>query len=269
MTAGPTPMAYPHGGDDRPAGTGRVLVVDDDPVLARTLAGILAGEGLQCETAFSAGEALTLLSPAIDLVLCDVYMPDGSGLDLTRQVKERDNLTQVVVMTGYAEIDTVVRALRTDADDFLAKPVEPAHLVHAVRRALEHRRLLLEERDYQLRLEARLREQSDHLTRFYVSSIHSLVTALDSLPDHLARQRNPGEGEPDSLADVERRHIVRVLEHTDGNRAEAARILGIGRTTLYDKIARYGLRDIGRGSYTGPAAAAPPPDAEVHAQRTD
>ncbi len=67
-----------------------------------------------------------------------------------------------------------------------------------------------------------------------------------NLPDHLVRTHAPSVGPLDSLEDVERRHIVRVLEHTDGNRAETARILCIGRTTLYDKIARYGLEDVGR-----------------------
>ncbi|MEJ2216210.1 MAG: response regulator [Gemmatimonadota bacterium] len=228
MTARPTPVAYRYGGDGLP-GTGRVLVVDDDPTLARTLARILEREGLQCETAFSAHEAIRRLSPATDLVLCDVYMPDGSGLDLTRQVKERDNLTQVVVMTGYAEIETVVQALRMEADDFLAKPVERAHLVHAVRRALEHRRLLLEERDYQLRLEDRLREQSDRLTRLYVSSIHSLVTALEA--------RDPyTRGHSDRVADYAVA-IGKRLDFRELNSLETgSKLHDIGKIGTHDRV---------------------------------
>jgi putative nucleotidyltransferase with HDIG domain len=207
--------------------TGRVLVVDDDPDLARTLARILEREGLECETAFSAGEAAARLSRTTDLVLCDVYMPDGSGLELTRQVKERDSLVQVVVMTGFAEIETVVQAFRMEADDFLAKPVERLHLVHAVGRALEHRRLLLEEREHQQRLEDRLREQGNRLTRLYISSIQSLVTALEA--------RDP----------YTRGHSDRVAEYAlaIGRRLGFAQLASLETGATLHDIGKIGTRD--------------------------
>lgn len=229
MTAGEAPIEQIIDGAAAQPLSGRVLVVDDDPALARTLARILEREGLECETAFSAHEAVARVSHATDLVLCDVYMPDGSGLELTRQVKERDNLVQVVVMTGYAEIETVVQALRMEADDFLAKPVERAHLVHAVRRALEHRRLLLEERDYQHRLEDRLREQSDRLTRLYISSIHSLVTALEA--------RDPyTRGHSDRVAEYSLAIGERLGFRELGSLETGAKLHDIGKIGTHDHV---------------------------------
>ncbi|MEJ2184990.1 MAG: sigma-54 dependent transcriptional regulator [Gemmatimonadota bacterium] len=91
-----------------------------------------------------------------------------------------------------------------------------------------------------------IRELRNVIERILILYPDEDVVRSEYLPDHLVRQRMPATGAMESLEDVERRHIVRVLEHTDGNRAEAARILGIGRTTLYDKIARWGLDKVGR-----------------------
>ncbi|MEJ2216211.1 MAG: sigma-54 dependent transcriptional regulator [Gemmatimonadota bacterium] len=121
-----------------------------------------------------------------------------------------------------------------------------------------------------------IRELRNVVERVLILHPDAQVVRPEHLPDHLARRRSVGAGPLLSLEDVERRHIMRVLEQTDGNRAEAARILGIGRTTLYDKIARYGFHDVGRDPYAGPAAdarpsdaAARPSDAGAHEQRTE
>ncbi|MEJ2678387.1 MAG: sigma-54 dependent transcriptional regulator [Gemmatimonadota bacterium] len=91
-----------------------------------------------------------------------------------------------------------------------------------------------------------IRELRNVMERVLILHPDEPMVLPEHLPDHLARPQPPAARPLDSLQDVERRHVAHVLEHTDGNRAEAARILGIGRTTLYDKIARYGLGDIGR-----------------------
>jgi response regulator RpfG family c-di-GMP phosphodiesterase len=166
-------------------GGGRVLVVDDQPAVARTVAKWLERDGFECDTAESASEAKRLVEEAeYDLVLSDVHMPGPSGLELARDLKEGDPSIQVVIMTGSTTLETAIEALRVNADDYLVKPFEHASLLHATRRAVEHRRLLVENREYRRTLEDRVRVQAERLEGLYLSSIHSLVTALEAKDPH-------------------------------------------------------------------------------------
>ena len=210
----------------RPA-TVRVLVVDDQEVVARTVARWLEREGMRCELAFSGEEALRRCDrTAFDLVLADVHMPGGSGLELARALKARDSTVQVIIMTGSTTVETAVEALRVDADDYLVKPFDPPSLIHAVRRAAEHRRLVVENRDYRRHLEERVREQARGLEALYLSSIESLVRALEAKDPHT-------RGHSDRVA----RHALSVQRHMPGVPRESLRI----GAHLHD-IGKIGLR---------------------------
>ena len=176
----------PSGGEDGRSGAGvRVLVVDDEEAVARTVAGRLVGGGYQVEVAFSQHEALEQAERfACELVFSDIHMPDGSGLDLARRLKEKDPTIQVVLMTGNTTIEQVIQALRLHADDYLIKPFDAAALLHAADRAVRHRRLVLENRSYRLELEERVREQAHRLERLYLSGVHTLVRALEAKDPH-------------------------------------------------------------------------------------
>lgn len=164
---------------------GSVLIVDDHESVARTIAQWLDREGFQCQLAHSAAEAVSRAArDPFDIVLADVHLPDDSGLDLAHRLKAEDEALQVIMITGSTMLETAVEALRLDADDYLIKPFEAPALMHAVRRAIEHRRLLLENRGYRQNLEERVREQGRRLERLYLSSITSLVTALEAKDPH-------------------------------------------------------------------------------------
>ena len=136
----------------------RVLVVDDEEVVARTVARWLLREGLEVEVAHSLDDALRRAETfQCDIVFSDIHMPGGSGLELARRFKAMDPTLQVVIMTGSTRLETAIEALRLHADDYLIKPFESAALLHAARRAAEHRRLLLENRAYRRDLEERRR----------------------------------------------------------------------------------------------------------------
>lgn len=190
----------------REQGTGeRVLVVDDHPPVARTVVRWLEREGLTCDTAHTLPDARRLIARNdYDIVFADVHMPGGSGLDLAREVKEHDSTIQVIIITGSTTIETAVEALRLNADDYMVKPFEPGALRHAAERAGEHRRLLLENRSYRRTLEARVREQARRLERLYLSSIHSLVTALEAKDAHT-------RGHSDRVAE----YAMKLLEELD------------------------------------------------------
>jgi len=117
-----------------------VLVVDDAPETLELLQRNLEAEGYRVFTAPGVPEALGVLeSTPVDLVITDFRMPKVTGLDLVRHVRQNLKDTEVVMITGYASIEGAVEAVKTGAEEYLAKPFTDQELLDAVRRALEKR----------------------------------------------------------------------------------------------------------------------------------
>ncbi len=122
-----------------------VLVVDDDVFFRSFCSDVLRQEGLRVRAASSGAEALSALGQElVDLVLADIYMPEMTGLELLQEIKARHPAVDVVIMTGYASIDTAVRALKHGAADYLRKPFAAEELAAVVRATLEQRQLVRE-----------------------------------------------------------------------------------------------------------------------------
>jgi signal transduction histidine kinase len=160
----------------------RLLVVDDEENIVLTISEVLRLEGYEVEVASSGREAVGLLDrgPEFDLVLTDLHMDEGDGLTLLEEVRRRSPLTIVVVLTGFAAVESAIAALRHGAYDYLAKPCIIAELIHTVARGIEHRRLMLAEREARGRLEelnreleSRVEERTAELSRVN----HELVEA--------------------------------------------------------------------------------------------
>jgi len=116
----------------------RILVVDDAPATVEVLQRNLASAGYRTFTATSVQEAIGVLdSSPVDLVITDLKMPKVSGLDLIRHVRENFQNTEVMMITGYASIEGAVEAIKTGAEEYLAKPFTDEELFAAVRRALD------------------------------------------------------------------------------------------------------------------------------------
>ena len=123
----------------------QVLVVDDEASLVEFLAVLCSGEGYAVEQAFSAAEAREQLARRTpDLVLCDVMMPDGNGLDLLREIRALPDPPAVVMMTAYTSTKTAIEAMKLGAADYVAKPFDVDELKVVLRNALETRRLAAE-----------------------------------------------------------------------------------------------------------------------------
>jgi DNA-binding NtrC family response regulator len=124
---------------------GRLLIVDDEPVVRDSLSKWFAEEGYEVGTAESASEALRRLSEGRwDLALVDIKMPGTDGIELQRRLKEISPQLVVVIMTGYASVETAVAALKNGAYDYVTKPFDPDDIAHTVRNALGHRRAVEE-----------------------------------------------------------------------------------------------------------------------------
>ena len=116
----------------------RILLVDDEEGIRNVLSISLADAGYEVYTAESAGRALEMfrrLLPAI--VLADIKMPGGDGMELLRQVKAERHDTEVIMITGYGDQDLVFRSKALEAADFVAKPISQEALDVALGRAME------------------------------------------------------------------------------------------------------------------------------------
>lgn len=119
----------------------KILVVDDDPAARSYIEEVLSDVGFVCQTAASGEEALTVIEGDRDIaiVVSDIVMPGLDGVRLGRFIRERfpdRSWLQVIFVTGHAELELAVSALRLGAVDYLTKPVAPDDLVLAVSRAL-------------------------------------------------------------------------------------------------------------------------------------
>ena len=137
----------------------RLLVIDDEESVALTVSEVLRQEGFRVETASSGSEAVGLLEKAeYDLVLTDLHMEGGDGISVLAEIQARAPLTISIVLTGFASVETAIAAMRSGAYDYLVKPCHIEDLKHKVRRGVEHRVLMLREREARARLEEFNRE---------------------------------------------------------------------------------------------------------------
>ena len=117
---------------------GRLLAVDDTPSTLELLQRNLTSQGYQVFTAPNVAEAIRLLeSTPVDLVITDLKMPGASGMDLIRHIRENFKDVEVMMITGYPTIEGAVTAVKSGAEDFLAKPFTDEELFAAVQRAFD------------------------------------------------------------------------------------------------------------------------------------
>jgi len=115
----------------------RVLVVDDEPNMCRSLAILVADEGRrEVETARSGEEALAKLGNATDVLLCDLSMPGIDGIEVLRRVRAAKLDVQVIMMTAYSTVQSAVEAMRLGAHEYLIKPFTNEEVCAAVDSAL-------------------------------------------------------------------------------------------------------------------------------------
>ncbi len=123
-------------------GKGSLLVVDDEKIVHDSLGKWFRDEGYEIGIAESAREALQRMAERRwDAALVDIKMPGTDGIELQRRLKEIDPELIVIIMTGYASVETAVQALKNGAYDYVTKPFDPDDITHVVHNALEHRRM--------------------------------------------------------------------------------------------------------------------------------
>jgi response regulator RpfG family c-di-GMP phosphodiesterase len=203
----------------------RCLVVDDEPHLRSILERLLTSEGLVCRSAASGREALRELErEQAELVVSDIRMPEMDGIQLLAEVRWRWPDTGVVMITAVSDVSSAIWCLTQGALDYVAKPFQVDDVKARVRQALEKRRLILENRDYQHNLEKRVEQQSRRIEQLFLEGVQSLAHALEAKDTYT------------------RGHSARVSSYVTG----IAQALGLDGATIADLEIGAELHDVGK-----------------------
>ncbi len=167
----------------------RILILDDEASILEILGQYLEESGYECRATTSALKALELLSQGgFALLITDLRMPEMHGIDVVKRARECTADLAVIVVTAMMEVNSAIEALRAGADDYLLKPFNLGEISLSVDKALERRRLLMENRAHQRELETRVREATADLekaneelgrTRDYLQSL--LLSSVDAI----------------------------------------------------------------------------------------
>lgn len=116
----------------------RILIVDDEQDFAEALSERLTIRDYDVTTAFTGQDAIAkIMQLNFDIVILDVKMPGTNGIDVLKEIKNRKPLTEVIMLTGNATVETAIEGMRLGAFDYLMKPCETDDLISKINRAYE------------------------------------------------------------------------------------------------------------------------------------
>ncbi|MGH9776190.1 MAG: HD-GYP domain-containing protein [Candidatus Acidiferrales bacterium] len=204
----------------------RILVVDDEEAIREVISTLLEAKGYQCTVAENGRlGAERVEADHFDLVVSDIVMPELGGLKLLARVRAHDPDVPVIMVTAMHDISIALEAMRAGAYDYILKPFEKDQLYLSVRRALEHRLLVLENRTYQRELERLVAERTQQLS----FALRDLELSYDATLEALGRALDAKDAETEG-------HCQRVTAVT----------ITIARQMNVDKAS---LRHIARGAF--------------------
>jgi DNA-binding NtrC family response regulator len=178
---------------------GNILIVEDQPAERDALVRFLRAENYDVVAAANISSALEHIGAAPDLVLSDVRLGAENGIDLLKTWKRRESSTPFILMTAFGDIASAVEAVKSGAEDYLIKPINPAELLTKISQSLLAPRCAA----------------GQSMDQEAASSLHAAVVPLEQ---------------------IEREAIERTLQQCDGNRTHAAQALGISVRTLQRKL---------------------------------
>ena len=168
----------------------RLLVIDDEAMVRDSIVAYLEDSGYHVDAAGSGRSGLDILEKQeVDLILCDLRMPNVDGLEVLRQVKERADNIPVIVVSGAGVMDDVVQALRLGASDYLVKPIlDMAMLEHSVQRNLALVALEKQNQEYRDHLERVNRELRNGLDELRSDQHAGRLVQMKMLPEFIEQQ---------------------------------------------------------------------------------
>lgn len=211
----------------RPQTRPSVLVVDDEQRLRDMLVRGITQMGYTCDGSPNAEAALRAMREIPrGVVMVDLNLPGMDGMSLFEKLRQGWPAVQVIVLTGFGDLDTAKQAIRLDVVDFLTKPTHMGELEQSLARAWQRI-----DDDAGLDVVVLPEPGEDEESNADEDADESAAGQTDSPPVQ------PRQGE--SLEDLERRHILDTLARHDGNRRDTADALGISLRTLYYRLSQY------------------------------
>jgi DNA-binding NtrC family response regulator len=203
----------------------RVLIVDDEPQLRSMLMEAIADMHYEPTAVASAEGAIRAMQKeTFDILILDLNLPGVSGMDLLKTIRASKPSPQVIIQTGFGSLDDAKQALRMDVVDFLTKPCGLSELETALDRARNRR----------------LAELGDATAPRVIADAEGAPRAPRPAPAPSANSSETAHvGDPVSLDDLERDHILAMLARNGGNRAATAQQLGISVRKLYYRLDQY------------------------------
>ncbi|HEY2932935.1 MAG TPA: HD domain-containing phosphohydrolase [Acidobacteriota bacterium] len=214
-----------------------ILVVDDEPLIRDSLVEFLSGEGFPCRQACTGSEALSMLQrQQFALVICDIQMPDLDGLQLLKKVSEKFPEVAFMMITGVADVNTAVMAMKQGACDYLTKPFNLDNVLPSVNRALTLRRMRIESRKNAETMEGFVRKRSQ-----------ALQSALRELKEHRTMTLDALLKTLDARGHETHSHSLRVQEYTvllaKQFGYKNSRLLEVAQGALLHDIGKIGVSD--------------------------
>jgi DNA-binding NtrC family response regulator len=158
----------------------KALVIDDEQIVLDSVGTLLRDEGFDVDVSLSGREGLDwAIERKYDVILTDIRMPDIGGMRVLRDVKRIHSSLPVIMITGYASVDSAVQAMKLGAADYIEKPFEPEQLIDSVNRALgvspetEEQGLIHKEEV------AKVLERAESDDDFFMKLLEKSVDALD------------------------------------------------------------------------------------------
>ncbi len=224
---------------------GRILVIDDEEDIRESLDALLTLEGYAVDLAPNGAEGLRRLeSREYDLVLLDLMMPDRSGMDVLRDIRERDRQIPVFMVTAFGSIDAAVEALKCGADDFIQKPWKNEQLLVEISQVIAKRRLETENLQLKRALKQRysfpnIVGRSDRMQR-----ILDLVTQVAASRSTIMITGETGTG----------KELIAKAIHANSQRAEQM-FIAVNSGSLPPELLESTLFGHVKGSFTGAIAS--------------
>lgn len=209
-----------------------ILLVDDDPFILKGIGLSLETHGYGVTTTDGGRAAVELLKKkTFDLVITDLIMDEINGIEVLKICKKIHPETMVIILTGYADMDSAINALRLNADDYMLKPCEPDEVFFRVQRCLDKLRMQREITRFYIELENRVTERTGELIRInkkLMKEIEHRKQVEQSLQKSQEKYRNVVEHSNDGICivqDYEMKYVNRRL----------AEILGYNRDEMLKK----------------------------------